>query len=318
MKKVKKCGVYQISNIIDGKVYIGHSEDIISRWGRHRMGKGSLLLGNAIKKYGLSNFKFEILEEISGVGKTKEELKIKLYQREQHYLDLKQSYVKGIGYNIDKIAKYNNSGKRSEEFKNNIRKINLEGNFTGKTVYQYDLKGVLVKEWKSAAEIERCLGFKAENISAACLGKQTHSNGFIWSFTLLTLSIEDITKVFNCKRLSEVRQYDLNGCLINTFTSTLDASEKTKISWNIIREACGGSKKTGGGFIWKFKNEELNLIEHKRVEITVNQYSLDGALIRKWNSLTELLRETNYSSKYIKECSEGKRDTYKGFRWVRY
>ena len=317
MRKEKKCGVYQITNIIDGKIYIGHSEDIIKRWGRHRIGRGSLLLGNAIKKYGLINFRFEILEEIVDIYKTKKELKTILYQREQYYLDLKQSYVKGIGYNIDKIAKYNNSVKRSEEFKNNIRRINLEGNFTGKKVFQYDLNGLLVKEWKSAAEIERCLGFKAENISAACLGKQTHSNGFIWSFISLYLGVDDINKVFKNKRLSDVRQYDLNGNMINHFASTLEASEKTKININIIREACGGSKKTGGGFIWKFKNEELNLNEHKRKEIKVNQYSLEGILIKEWSSLTELIKETKYSSKYIKECSEGNRDSYNGFKWVR-
>lgn len=317
MKKGKIIGIYQITNIIDGKIYIGHSEDIIKRWGRHRIGKGSLLLGNAIKKYGLENFKFEVLEEINNNGKTNEQLKTILYQREQYYLDLKQSYVKGVGYNIDKIAKYNNSGTRSDEFKNNIRRINIEGNFTGKKVFQYDLKGNFVMEWKSAAEIERCLGFKAENISACCLGKQLHSNEFIWSFKLCEINEDKIKKIFSGKRLTEVRQYNLKGELLNIFLSTKDASEKTGINIKIIREACGGHKKTGAGFIWKFKNEELIIEEHIKPSIIVKQYTLDGVLIKTWDSLSELIKTTKFSRKYIKECSDGVRKSYNGFKWER-
>lgn len=317
MKKEKICGIYQITNIIDGKIYIGHSEDVIKRWGRHRIGKGSLLLGNAIKKYGLKNFKFKILEKVDFKDKTKVQLKTILYQREQYYLDLKQSYVKGVGYNINKIAKYNDSGKRSDEFKHNIRRINLEGNFTGKKVFQYDLKGNLIKKWKSAAEIERCLGFKTENISACCLNKQSHSNEFIWSFELCEIGEDKIKKIFTGKRLTEVRQYNLKGELLHTFASTKDASEKTGINIKIIREACGGHKKTGAGFIWKFKNEELCIEKHIKSEIIVKQYTLDGFLIKTWDSLTELTKTTNFSSKYIKECSDGIRKTYKGFKWER-
>jgi len=317
MKKQKIIGVYQISNNIDGKIYIGHSQNIIKRWGSHRIGKGSLLLGNAIKKYGLENFKFEILEEIDSNDKTNEELKTILYQREQYYLDLKKSYEKGIGYNIDKIAKYNNSGKRSDEFKNNIRRINLEGNFAGKKVYQYDLQGKFVMEWKSAAEIERCLGFKAENISACCLNKQSQSNNFIWSFELSEINKDKIKKLFDRKRLTEVRQYNLSGELLNIFSSTKDASEKTGININIIREACGGHKKTGASFIWKFKNEELFIEKHLRPSIIVKQYTLNGVLIKTWDSLTELIKTTKFSSKYIKQCSDGIIKSYNGFKWER-
>ncbi len=317
MKRKQICGIYQITNLIDGKIYIGHSDNILKRWGRHRIGKGSLLLGNAIKKYGLTNFKFEVLEEINIENKTKEIIKTELYKREQFYLDLKKPYIKGVGYNIDKIAKYNSSTKRSDEFKNNIRKINLDGNFTGKKVFQFSLSGELIQEWKSAAEIERCLGFKAENISASCLNKQTHSNNFIWSFDLYNVNKDKIKRMFSGKRLSEVRQYDLKGNLLNIFDTTIQASEKTGVKISIIREACGGSKKTGSGFIWKFKNEELKLENHIKNEIIVNQYTLDGVLIKTWNSLTELIKTTKYSNKYIKECSDGKRENYKGFKWER-
>ncbi len=63
------CGIYQIPNNINGKIYIGQSIDIKRRWNQHKYGKGSIILKNAIKKYGINNFKFEVLEMITFTNK---------------------------------------------------------------------------------------------------------------------------------------------------------------------------------------------------------------------------------------------------------
>lgn len=51
-----------------------------------------------------------------------------------------------------------------------------------KPIIQYDLLGNFIKRWESATEIQKCLGYKAQNIGACCLGKYKKSNGFIWRF----------------------------------------------------------------------------------------------------------------------------------------
>lgn len=51
-----------------------------------------------------------------------------------------------------------------------------------KPVLQYDLQGNFVKRWESAAEIQKCLGYREQNIGACCLNKYKKSNGFIWRF----------------------------------------------------------------------------------------------------------------------------------------
>ena len=66
VRKISKtpiCGIYQITNKVNNKIYIGQSIDIERRWNQHKYGKGSVVLMNAIKKYGLDNFEFKILEE---------------------------------------------------------------------------------------------------------------------------------------------------------------------------------------------------------------------------------------------------------------
>ena len=93
------CGIYKISNLKNGKVYIGQSIDIAARWRRHRVDAFSndkatynYPLYRAIRKYGLENFSFDIIEECE---------KIQLNERERYYISLYDSvnngYNQGFG-----------------------------------------------------------------------------------------------------------------------------------------------------------------------------------------------------------------------------
>lgn len=61
------CGIYKITNNVNGKVYIGQSINIEVRWKDHintlnKNRSHSVLLQRAWNKYGQENFSFEILE----------------------------------------------------------------------------------------------------------------------------------------------------------------------------------------------------------------------------------------------------------------
>ena len=51
-----------------------------------------------------------------------------------------------------------------------------------KPVLQYDLNGVFIKEWPSANEIQRQLGYNQSNISCCCRGEYRQANGYIWKY----------------------------------------------------------------------------------------------------------------------------------------
>ena len=57
------CGIYCITNQINGKQYVGQSIHIEQRFNEHCRKCGELVVDKAIQKYGKSNFNFEILEE---------------------------------------------------------------------------------------------------------------------------------------------------------------------------------------------------------------------------------------------------------------
>lgn len=98
--KDDKCGVYEIRNTVNNKVYIGSSKNIYDRWRQHiRLLENNSHNGkhfqNAWNLYGKDAFKFSILEECPPEER---------FKREQYYMDLTQCYYKKYGYNTNKKA----------------------------------------------------------------------------------------------------------------------------------------------------------------------------------------------------------------------
>ena len=60
----------------------------------------------------------------------------------------------------------------------------VKNNFKQKTykIYQKDLEGNLIKEWKDSNEITDVLGFNKSNIHNACRGYNKTYKGYIWSY----------------------------------------------------------------------------------------------------------------------------------------
>ena len=93
-------GIYKITNITNGKVYVGSAVNFDTRWKEHirELRKGthhSSALQNAWDKYGEEKFEFSIIEECERTRKV-------LLGREQYWMDTLESVAKG--YNIAKTA----------------------------------------------------------------------------------------------------------------------------------------------------------------------------------------------------------------------
>ena len=51
-----------------------------------------------------------------------------------------------------------------------------------KPITQYNIDGEVIKEWKSAKDVEVTLGYSRKNISQNLRGNSKHAYGFIWKY----------------------------------------------------------------------------------------------------------------------------------------
>lgn len=91
--------VYQITNLINSKIYIGITNDYIKRWSNHRCcNSPNMVIARAIKKYGVENFKFEIL--LSG-------LSVEEADEKEEELIIEKNCRVPYGYNVARGGSHN-------------------------------------------------------------------------------------------------------------------------------------------------------------------------------------------------------------------
>ena len=100
-------GIYCITNLVNGKKYVGQSTNIENRWKMHQVAATrksfygyDYPLYAALRKYGVESFKFEVLEECS---------QERLDDREIYWIDRLETFPvsAGKGYNIIRGGKGN-------------------------------------------------------------------------------------------------------------------------------------------------------------------------------------------------------------------
>ena len=188
------CGIYKITNLVNGKVYIGQAVDIEERWKEHKRNYKRLnqILYKAMRKHGIKNFSFEILilceEEF-------------LNLMEIYYIEKYNSYAyakDSKGYNMTlggggssgfkhtkkakiKISKNQRGKKLSEEHRKNISKGGLGKKHTEETKRKMSeaKKGKVMSEETKQKLREIKKGFKhteeaKRKISEAQMGAKHH------------------------------------------------------------------------------------------------------------------------------------------------
>lgn len=127
-RKTTGPGIYAITNILNGKRYVGSAIRISNRWLDHKRDLDnnkhhSQKLQRAWNKYGEANFEFSILELCT---------KSELVPKEQYWLDISESVEKG--YNICPIARSTLGRKCTDEAKIKIGNANRGRKHTAETL----------------------------------------------------------------------------------------------------------------------------------------------------------------------------------------
>lgn len=129
--RMKICGIYKITSP-SGKIYIGQSKDIKKRWSQYRRldCKRQFKIYNSLKKYGVKNHCFEVIQECEEVFLSH----IERYWQEYYncveqglnleYNPVNKKYRLLSKESRDKISKSKIGVPRSQETKDKLREIN--------------------------------------------------------------------------------------------------------------------------------------------------------------------------------------------------
>ena len=224
-------GIYKIENNITHNIYIGKAKNFNSRWNQHKSNAKynyNTHLYNAIKKYGIDNFSFTIIEVIP----------LELYdeicnEREKYWIKYYQAYEDPNNYNETEGGEGSCGWEPSQEWRDKQSKIKKEWYQTeqGKEKakqqsefmkkYNYLIpKKKHTEEWKQQHSKDMS-GEKNPNY-----GKHTQGKKCL------------------CIELNKI------------FESTREAAKEIGVSHTGIAAACRGVQKTCGSYHWKYINEE--------------------------------------------------------------
>lgn len=227
-------GVYLITNLVNGKRYVGCSINIKKRWHYHRAPSklnNNLSIARAFRKYGVANFRFEIVEECA---------LDQLDEREKAWIaNLKPEYNRTAGGRGR--ARPLSSAERailSEKSKEQWRRMTpeqrhhrIENNLTGPSIGHK-------RSWEmrrriSATLTGRVIGpftqERRDSIRAGIL-----KNGAAWG----------------AKRYKPIAQINDKGRVVWYWASTKLAAAKFGINPSTITHVLKGSRKTAAGFRW--------------------------------------------------------------------
>lgn len=273
-------GIYKIQNNINHKNYVGQSQNIKMRWKKHIYSAeaGSQYpIHCALRKYGVENFSFSVLEECKASELNDKEIEwiSKLNACEEGYNCTRG----GDGYskiNYEQILFLWDEGRGAKEISEitgvasshltsilhsfEISKEEIRERskcYLRKPVEQYDFSGKLIATYSCVAEAGKMTGINIKNIQCVCQKQPEYKSagGFLWRYanddTPIRLLIERKNTLENPQQKT-VYQYSLSGELLGEFRSTGEAARQTGVAQQNISLVCRGERAKAGGYIWSY------------------------------------------------------------------
>ena len=215
-------GIYLITNMVNGKVYVGQAVDIEDRWAKHKAALNggyhdNKHLQRAWNKYGADNFEFTILCECP---------REQLNTMEEYFIFCLDSYDSRVGYNNNYGG---GSGRPTEEAKRKMSESHK-----GKTFSAEHKKKISENNPMKRPEVRK-------KVSESNKGK--------------TRSEEHKKKISeSMKKTPVIGIHKITGLIIE-YPSTKEAERITGINSGNIVKCCKGIRKSTGGYTWMYSEE---------------------------------------------------------------
>lgn len=296
--------IYKVTNLINGKVYIGLTQRTIQeRWKEHinvaynqNSKDSNSIFKKAIRKYGKENFQVEEIEWCDNLEQLKEKEVFWIKQYHSYAFDKDSN-----GYNSTRGGDY-------------------PYGIINQPVYQIDiLTGKIIQSFNSIKEAEETT--KAGDISAVLkrgYGEQPKDSGTTWVYQ--SEYSKYVPEQFYDK-YNIICQLDLKGKFIKYWKGVNAPSFNLKISQGNISSCLSGNRKKAGEYQWcYYKDLPLHINKVYKDNRSYNkkkvkQYDLQNNFIKEWESATAAAKALGINNSKICAVCRGQRKTTGGFKW---
>lgn len=292
--------IYKATNIVNGKVYIGKTNNFERRKWEHLNRNTNHFFSRALQKYGYINFEWSILEDEI---KTLEESNL----RERYWIKSYNSYFRWPNSNGYNMTKGGDGG----------------SDWNLKRVAAYTTSGELIASFDTVTKCTDHFGIQGtSSISHACDKMRLCSGMMFRSFKEAPLEKIEPYKFENPKK-KKICRLDLCGNLVEMYDGILNA-EKQGYKHTGIIGCLKGRYKQSYGYQWCYA-EELDYKIGVHVEpikalgdMFIAQYSLEGKLIAKFCNCAEAARKVGAkSNKTIHKALSSKSHIAHGYKWLK-
>lgn len=239
-------GIYAIRHIASGKRYIGKSVNIEHRFWCHKnllskpdrnVRQTNRHLWNAVRKYGLDAFAFEIVEVLEHADEKQ------VAERELYWMDHYKTCDRSHGYNLRR-----DSSTKMEAHIETRRLMSVSNLGAGNPNYG--------NRWDAKQRANMSVRMKAaHNGGSQCYGDEWRAKLAVTSSQIWKDEEKKrrmAAKVSKKKQKYDYEQYTKDGKLVQRFPSVnaiIEANPGYK--WQNIYNVCHGYKPSYMGFVWK-------------------------------------------------------------------
>lgn len=246
-----KCCIYCYTNKVNNKKYVGqicrkaktlkhrHNEHISNSYNTKRQHDYNMPFHNAIRKYGIENFTFEVLKVCNNSQECD-------YWEKYYIENLNTLSSNNNGYNLSSGGSNGNvfKGKTEEEIKEWKDKISktLTGKMSGENNPFYGKKHTEETKEKMKKNHKKLEG-KNSPLYGTHLSEERKQQ------------MSEERKGANNYCAKKIIQYNKDMEIIKIWDYIKEASDSLNIAGTSISACCRGKRKTAGGFIWRYYEE---------------------------------------------------------------
>lgn len=195
------------------------------------------------KKLNITHYRAKWIRKLTSIG-FRPEIKFLRVCSLDDFEKYETEYIKI--YSNNRLTNSDETGQGNKNRKREV--LDRQSESMGRKVYQYDLEGNFIKEYRSVRTAAKELNTNHANITRCCNGEYKHTQGFIFRYDKM-----GVDKVENPNAVKKmVVEIDKNGVEIGRWSSLMECSRLTGIDNGNISRVCNGIRENIKGRFFKF------------------------------------------------------------------